>query len=164
MVLFSANWVGGKDYATVNRLSQAGAELRTAGTFWFGKYGDVEIDLVDIESNQHARISADEITGVFALKENWDKDRVLSDLQHLPSLELVYLEGRHLNDDDIYLLSQLNSVRMFELSSTGITDEGLSQLASCQSLEIVIISNTLVSEDAIIKFNRQRPDVWVSKH
>jgi len=163
LALFVASWTGRKDYATVKRLSQAGAELRTAGSFWFGKYGDVEIDLVDSESNQPARVSADEITGVFVLTEDWDKDQVLSDLIHLPSLELVYLEHRHLNEDDFEQLARLNSVRMFELSGTGITRDGLLKLASCQSLEFVIVGDTSVSEDAITEFNRRRPNVWISK-
>lgn len=163
LVLVAVIWSYRKDYSTGRELIAAGAEVRAAGTFQFGKYGNIELLMFDDRQQQSDELSADQITGVFVLSDDWNRECVLERLKDLPNLELVCLENRSICDDDLEYLKALNSVRMFDLAGTNITDEGLLTLTSCNALEIIAVGKTSVSSKAIEEYNKARPEVFVSK-
>ena len=64
---------------------------------------------------------------------------------------------------DIAHLKDLPSLETVMVENARTTDEGLAQLASIAGLKEVALGKTLVTDDAVASFKRERPEVKVRR-
>lgn len=102
----------------------------------------------------------------------WDERVAMSELGIGPEeaplnpnglVQSVHLGHRELPDSVLSNLSAFTEMRMIYLVGTAFTDDCLSYLAACPSLEWVWVGDTPMTEAALRKLERQRPDMFVMR-
>ena len=87
----------------------------------------------------------------------------LGALRELPQLRHLSLEyAAQVDDKAIPLLLALEQLESLQLSGTSVTDDGLHQLAGLAHLKGLRIGGTGVTQQAVEKFRKRRPNCAVS--
>jgi hypothetical protein len=89
------------------------------------------------------------------IHENIIRDQTLSRITD------VFFTNPRLDAKKWQSLSQLPLRFGLQIDGPSFTDDTITYLVGIKRLEYVVLSNTKVSEDAILGFQRQRPDVFV---
>jgi len=113
------------------------------------------IDPPDVEHEYNLRLPQ--------LKRLKASDNVLqgSDLDHLTSLEELYLDGCLLDEASLQTICGLPALRILDLRRTKLNDAGLARLASISKLELLDIRGTAVTPQAVARYSAIRPDCVV---
>ncbi|HEV2972782.1 MAG TPA: hypothetical protein VGY55_22630 [Pirellulales bacterium] len=86
----------------------------------------------------------------------------LANLSRIPHLVSLGLGSECLHDDDLSCLSRLTDLEQLDLSNCNVGGEGLLHLRSLPALVHLYLERTPVSDEAVIEFQRAKPNVAVS--
>ena len=76
-------------------------------------------------------------------------DETLAQLQQIPDLRWLYLQGTSITDDQLKYLSPLTSLLRLHLEKTNVGDAGLKHLLPLRELEYLNLYGTQVSDEAL---------------
>ena len=85
----------------------------------------------------------------------------LEKLTPLPRLEVLVLAETAIDDVALTPLARIPSLRVLNLDGTGVSSEGLQRLVPLEHLKVLRARGTGLSEDAVRRFRRQRPETAV---
>ena len=77
------------------------------------------------------------------------KPSSLPDVQSMPSLYIVMLNGTSVSDADLLPLLHLPKLLSLDLAQTHITDQALTKVAKIKTLRTLILKDTIVSDACI---------------
>jgi internalin A len=78
-------------------------------------------------------------------------------------LNEVYLDGRKFDDASLQHLSELTTLRELNLINTSITDAGVRSLAGMKNLTTLRLSDSTISEQALVELEKTVPFLEVVK-
>ena len=147
-------------------------EQLTGVTLLFTEIGDLGVEhlsrltQLNTLSLQGASLTDNSIPKLAALEELQFLD--LSDTQlgpagiralaDIPSLETVWLSGFEFTVQHYDALLSLTNVKDLDLSGSNLDDAGLMKLLPLRRIDVLSIESTNVSQSAIDRFDRKRPD------
>ena len=76
-------------------------------------------------------------------------DETLAQLQQIPDLRWLYLQGTSITDDQLRYVAPLTSLVRLHLENTSIGDDGVQHLLPLQSLEYLNLYGSQISDDAL---------------
>lgn len=88
-----------------------------------------------------------------------DEQHLLAHLPPLPRLEVLDLRSSDVGDDDVQQIAAQTSLKALNLAFTDVTSAGVAQLASCKSLEELVIRDdalSLVALQSLMAFRHLR--------
>lgn len=103
------------------------------------------------------------VTSVFFHEGAEGVDKSLEYLRVLPKLESLNLTGTDVTDAGVARLVGLDSLEVLSLCETAVTDECLDEFAALPELKMVRLRNTQVTDAGVAWLREQRPGLGVWK-
>ncbi|WP_425396788.1 hypothetical protein [Aeoliella sp.] len=90
------------------------------------------------------------------------KKRLLHLVANSPHLTELYISRSDLNDDDLTVLSRLDSLRRLSISQSEISDDGLPLLYGMKNLESLVVTGPNMTFEGVVELSARLPKCHVT--